>query len=133
MCVINSVIFRYLASGMNFGDLEFDFKISRKTIPLIVRETCLAIWNVIQPEEIPIPTKELWIKKSKEFYQITQFPNCVGSIDGKHITIICPPNSGSEYFNYKKYFSMVLFALGVKVTQRSSKSQILVKDSKITS
>jgi hypothetical protein len=44
-----------LASGINFGDLEFDFKVSRKTIPGIVQETCQVIWNVLQPLEMPEP------------------------------------------------------------------------------
>ncbi|CAN8016922.1 unnamed protein product [Ixodes persulcatus] len=38
------------------------------------------------------------------------FPNCIGSIDGKHINIECPDNTGSRNLNYKKAFSVVLLA-----------------------
>lgn len=96
---------------MNFGDLEFDFHISRKTIRYIIKETCKVIWHTLQPQEMPAPDKEMWLVKATEFYEITNFPNCVGCIDGKHIRIQCPPNSGSQFFNFKNYFSIVLLGI----------------------
>jgi hypothetical protein len=58
-----------------------------------------------------VPTTEMLLAISNEFYLKWNFPNCVSSIDGKHIRLKCPSNSGSMYCNYKHYYSIVLQGL----------------------
>ncbi|XP_008190094.1 protein ALP1-like [Acyrthosiphon pisum] len=78
------------------------------TVAKIVHETCLVIWEELVNEFMPVPTKEHWEKVSVDYNDKWGFPNCIGSIDGKHCQIKCPKNSGSSHFNYLKYFSLVL-------------------------
>lgn len=91
--------------------MKFDFRVGRSTIGIIVKETCQALWTVLQPTEMPVPTTNDWLEISNVFNVKTNFPNCLGAIDGKHIRCKNPSNSGSLFFNYKKFFSVVLMAV----------------------
>lgn len=55
-----------------------------------------------------LPAEEDWKNIASEFYNKWNFPNCIGCIDGKHIRIKCPKETGTMYYNYKGYFSVVL-------------------------
>lgn len=81
---------------------------AHNTIASIIYDTCEAIWSVFSLKHMHIPTTNDFYKIAKDFEHLWNFPNCVGSIDGKHIRIKCPPSSGSQFYNYKKYFSIHL-------------------------
>lgn len=60
---------------------------------------------------LPAPTKDQFISIANSFSNKWNFPHVLGCLDGKHIRIRCPNRSGSLYYNYKDFFSIVLFAL----------------------
>ncbi|XP_069588524.1 uncharacterized protein [Ranitomeya imitator] len=105
------VILRFLATGESLSSLHFQYRLGISTLSRIVADTCRALWNVLRDEFIPVPTADMWLEIAEKFWSVCVFPNCLGAVDGKHIRIIKPARTGSEFFNYKKYFSVVLMAI----------------------
>jgi hypothetical protein len=103
-------IYRYLSTGISFTALSFEYLIAPSTLRKIVKDCCAQIWEGLQPIYMPPKMEEDWIKIAHQFYEHTNFPNVIGAIDGKHVRVKKPDNSGSRYWNYKKYFSVVLMA-----------------------
>ena len=75
-------------------------------------QVCKAILKEFQHGYLTCPTDpEDWKKVEERFRNRWNVPHAVGALDGKHIAIKKPKKSGSEYFNYKGYFSLVVLAL----------------------
>ncbi|XP_031354022.1 uncharacterized protein LOC116178613 isoform X2 [Photinus pyralis] len=102
---------RFLATGDSYTSLQYLFKISKQAISCIIPEVCAALIEALK-SYVQLPkTDNEWRRVSERFEKSWGFPNCLGSMDGKHIVLQSPINSGSDYFNYKSFFSIVLFAL----------------------
>lgn len=106
------VALRFLATGETFRSLEFQFRISRRTISEAVINVCNAIISILGPKYLSTPkTENEWVKISEKFNARWNFPNGIGALDGKHIVMQQPKLSGSHYRNYKGSDSIVLMAL----------------------
>jgi hypothetical protein len=78
---------------------------------MLIPNVCQAIYKVLKKDFLSCPsTNEEWLEIAKEFEDRWNFPNCIGAGDGKHIRMKCPPNTGSNFYNYKSFFSSVLLA-----------------------
>ena len=91
---------------------KYQWRVGRTTICKFVPQVCKAILKEFQHEYLMCPTDpEDWKKIEERFRNRWNVPHAVGALDGNHIAIKKPKKSGSEYFNYKGYFSLVLLAL----------------------
>ena len=70
------------------------------------------IFEVLSTDYLKEPScQEDWLAISNDVKNIWNLPRTIGAIDGKHIRIKAPHNSGSLYCNYKKYFSIQFMAI----------------------
>ncbi|XP_067215671.1 uncharacterized protein [Linepithema humile] len=100
-----------LARGTSIKTSSWSYRIGRSTAHKVFRETCIALWKALQPIYLKPYTRESMMQISEDFLNRWQFPNCVGAIDGKHISIQCPPKTGSLFYSaYKKRFLIILLA-----------------------
>jgi hypothetical protein len=103
---------RYLALGDCFRSLSQQFRVGLSTTRLIIRETCKVIIKTLQNRYLSTPrTRNEWEKIADDFNNKWHFPHCIGAVDGKHIRIVQPLNTGTFFYNYKGYFSTVLLGI----------------------
>ncbi|CAC5403749.1 unnamed protein product [Mytilus coruscus] len=82
--------------GESYRSLSYSFRIAPSTVCSIIPEVCDALYQALKDTYL----KEKW-----------SYPNCLGAIDGKHVVVQAPCNSGSYYYNNKQTHSIVLMAL----------------------
>ena len=102
---------RFLASGDSQQSLAFSFRISASTVSRIINDMSATIWEKLSEYTRPPKSEIEWLRIVDEFKNTWNLEHCIGAIDGKHICIENPPNSGSLYYNYKGFYSIVLLAI----------------------
>ncbi|GFY59155.1 DDE Tnp4 domain-containing protein [Trichonephila inaurata madagascariensis] len=105
------ILVRHLATGESFRSLAFQYRVSHSGISVILREVVDAIIKRMLHVLLPTPTMGQFQKTAQQYYTKWNFPNCIGAIDGKHVRIKAPKNSGSLFYSYKDYHSMVMLAV----------------------
>uniref|UniRef100_A0A1X7TSB2 DDE Tnp4 domain-containing protein n=1 Tax=Amphimedon queenslandica TaxID=400682 RepID=A0A1X7TSB2_AMPQE len=56
-------------------------------------------------------TEQEWIRISRNFRTMWNFPNCIGAMDVKHIVIQASMNAGFTFYSYKGTHSIVCLAV----------------------
>jgi hypothetical protein len=107
-----AVTLRYLATGNSYHSLAFNFRVAHNSISIFVREVCEAIIEQLGEEVVSVPdTEDKWREVASKFETRWNFLHTLGAIDGKHIAMKSPTNSGTVYHNYKGFFSLILLGL----------------------
>ena len=114
---------RYLATGESYTSLSCQFRVGRSTLSCQFRvgrstiskflpEVCRAIQDEFTREYLKCPTTpDEWKELEREFRIRWNVPHALGALDGKHVALKKPKNSGALYHNYKGFFSIVMLAL----------------------
>ena len=93
---------RYLATGESCTSLSCQF----------LPEVCRAIQDEFTIEYLKCPTiPDEWKELEREFRIRWNVSHALGALDGKHVALKKPKNTGALYHNYKGFFSIVMLAL----------------------
>ncbi|XP_058628314.1 uncharacterized protein zgc:194221 [Onychostoma macrolepis] len=106
-----SICLRYLTAGDSFRTIASSFRVGVSTVCKVVSDVVTAIWDCLVEEFMAVPSTDEWRFIAEGFEKRWNFPLCCGALDGKHVLIKAPPNTGSQFHNYKGTFSLVLLAV----------------------
>lgn len=95
------MVLEYLASGSLQRHVASTYRVSKQHFGKILDEVCNAITITMSDQFENNLSIENLISSANLCNSKWNSPNCIGSIDGKHVAIKCPKISGSSFFNYK--------------------------------
>ena len=66
---ISFVTSRYLATGDAVTTIAYFFLIGVSTARQIILDVCMAIWDVLAPIYMPVPSEDKWKSIADEFFE----------------------------------------------------------------
>ncbi|KAJ8930418.1 hypothetical protein NQ314_016783 [Rhamnusium bicolor] len=98
---------KYLATGNSFNSLHYEYLLGTTTIREIVRTTCETTWICLKPIFKAEKTEDDWLSIANELNERSNFPHCIGAVDGKHIRM-CKPDATEVnlHFLITNHFSL---------------------------
>jgi hypothetical protein len=99
-----------LATPESYRAIGDRFNVSKSTVYNSLEVIITVILLELCPRFIRWPDENEKIEIANNFSRYG-LPNIIGAIDGSHIPIKKPTENGIDYFNRKKYYSMVLQAV----------------------
>ena len=89
----------------------YQYRVSDSTISNFVPVVSVKS-KVFIHEFIRFPsTENYWLKIATEFEELWHFTDCIGALDGKHITLFHALSRGPNYYDYEYFHNIVLMAL----------------------
>lgn len=107
-----AITLRFLATGHSYHSLAFSFRVAHNTISLFIPQVCDAIVEEYRQEQFTTPSSPAeWLEVERVFSARWNFHHCCGALDGKHVRIVKPKKSGSDFYCHKGFFSIILLGL----------------------
>ncbi|XP_062584031.1 putative nuclease HARBI1 [Saccostrea cucullata] len=107
-----AITIRYIVTGNSYKNLQYSFRVAHNTISMFIPEVCQAIIDAYEDEVFGFPTNpDEWREVAQKYGERWNFHHTCGALDGKHVAIRNKRRSGTLYYNYKGFFSIILLAL----------------------
>ena len=101
-----------LGSSSEFRTVGNLFGIGKSTAAEILHHFCEVMVDLFFYRLIKFPNTRQEIDETIEgFLTKSGYPMCLGSLDGTHLSVKPPTGFESDYFNYKKFFSIIMLAV----------------------
>ena len=105
--ILIAIALWFLSTNFDYRTIGRLFGVSKATVCIVTKEVCPLIVDTLFPKYIRIPNGDS-LKQVVQGFNDKGFPQCVGALDGLHISIVSPHDCPADYFNRKGFHSIIL-------------------------